>query len=289
MSRLLPDEVRRELARSKLLPRSARPTVGVGERRSRALGPGLEFADFRAYQPGDDIRYLDRHVRTRLGQDVIRQFSIDKQLQVTVLVDASESMAFGEPAKMQRALELCAALVYTALRSGDRARVGVGRAGGLEWHPTVSGQRGIGELLAWLERVDPAGAFEARRVAGRSRQVAGEGMLFVISDFLVEDAPGALDLWGDGEAETIGVQVLAPSELSAGWLTGQAHLEDAETGERLTFDAADHEAGYAAALNRWQEELAARVRRHGGTWFAFSSQTPTVAMLKEMRAKGLLR
>src|SRR5690606_20908473 len=111
MSRLLPPEVRRELDRLRLRPVSALPTAGVGERRSRAVGSGLEFADFRSYQAGDDIRYLDRHVMARLGQKVIRQYSVDKQLQVTFIVDASASMACGEQSKLVRAVELCAALV----------------------------------------------------------------------------------------------------------------------------------------------------------------------------------
>lgn len=289
MSRLLPDDVRRDLARSKLIPRSARPAVGVGERRSRAIGSGLEFADFRAYQPGDDIRYLDRHVRARLGQDVIRQYSIDKQLEVTVVVDASESMSFGRPSKLQRVLELTAALVFATVGSGDRARVGVGRRASLEWYPPITGHRGIGELLKWLESISPGGAFDARRVAAGSHGATGEGMLFLISDFLTDEAPYVFDVWGANGAEVVAVQILEPDELAAGWLEGESDLEDVETGERLRLDSAELADGYADALQGWQSVLAGRVRRYGGSWFSFSTELPVVGMLRELRARELLR
>ncbi len=66
------------------MPRAATASLGIGERRSRAKGAGLEFADHRAYQPGDDIRHLDLQLHARLGEHYVRQYSVFRQLPVTV-------------------------------------------------------------------------------------------------------------------------------------------------------------------------------------------------------------
>jgi uncharacterized protein (DUF58 family) len=291
MSWLLPPEIRRELGRSRVNTRGASASVGVGERRSRDVGAGLEFADFRSYQPGDDIRYLDRHVHARLGHNVVRQFAVDRQLDVTILVDVSASMQFGSPSKLTRALEIGAALVYAAARAGDRVRVGAARAGGVTWHSSVQGARRIGELLAWMETLDARGNLSFGRLAART--IGGthtKGMLVVISDWLDQDAPKSLSIWGSAWSEVIAVQVLAPEEVAPSWESGRrpSELEDAETGERLPLDSQDDDQRYRDALRAWQTELAAGIQRHAGRWFSFTTSESVIDALREMRIKGLI-
>lgn len=291
MSWLLPPETRRELTRARLATRGASASVGVGERRSRDVGAGLEFADYRQYQPGDDIRYLDRHVHARLGHDVVRQFAVDKQLDVTVLVDASASMRFGDPSKLTRSLEIGAALAYTAARTGDRARVGAARSGGVIWHPTVQGSRRIGELLAWMEGLDARGEVSLGRLAARTIGSAHtKGMLVVISDWLVEDAAKALSIWCSAWSEVIAIQILSPEEREPSWDVGSepSELEDVETGERLSLATLGDASRYRETLEAWQAELAASVQRHAGRWFSFMTSEGVIDALREMRNKGLI-
>ena len=84
------------LQRSRVLVRSAKATVGVGERRSNAKGSGMEFLDYREYQPGDDVRHLDPHLFARTGGHYVRQYAVYQQLPITIIVDGSASMNFSE-------------------------------------------------------------------------------------------------------------------------------------------------------------------------------------------------
>src|SRR5688572_19327830 len=96
---LLPPTLLQKLGRTRLAVQRVLATGGTGERRSKALGSGIEFADHRAYQFGDDIRKLDPHLLARLGRHYVRQYSVSKALAVTILLDASRSMGYGKPPK----------------------------------------------------------------------------------------------------------------------------------------------------------------------------------------------
>src|SRR5258708_11880258 len=87
------------LMRSRLAARHAHATIGIGERRSRAKGSGMEFMDHREYQPGDDVRHLDPHLYARTGGYFVRQYAVTRQLPIAIIVDGSASMNFGTPTK----------------------------------------------------------------------------------------------------------------------------------------------------------------------------------------------
>lgn len=288
MSVLLSAETRHELAADKLLPRSARATVGVGERRSREVGAGLEFADFRPYQAGDDIRYLDRHVYARLGQRVVRQYALDKQLEVTVLIDGSGSMAIEGAAKFRMARELMAALCYLALRSGDRVRLAAAVDGRLMQHPTLTAEAALKQALGWLDRLEPRGRVSLAQAARGAGQGSNEGLLIVISDWLTEDAPIALRSWGRTWAEVIAVQVLDPVELQPPLMESGALVVDIETGGEVQVEGDSLQTRYSAALESLRAELAGTVRRNGGQWYSFSTVDTVNGALRALRRGRLI-
>ena len=92
-------------------------------RRSRRIGAGLEFADHRDYTPGDDPRHLDWSLYGRLERLAVRLYEEDEDLSIDVLVDASASMASGQPSKLDLALQIGAALAYVGLANLDRVAV----------------------------------------------------------------------------------------------------------------------------------------------------------------------
>src|SRR2546423_13346620 len=94
-----------------------------GLRHARVRGGGLEFQDYRHYQPGDDLRSIDWNVDARLRQLVVRVFSAEGRLQLHLLVDVSRSMTAGTPDKLQCAKKLAAALCYIAVARRDAAGV----------------------------------------------------------------------------------------------------------------------------------------------------------------------
>jgi uncharacterized protein (DUF58 family) len=108
-----------KLERLRLVARR-RTRGSAGERRSRTLGRGVEFSDHRAYQVGDDWRYVDWSIYARLDRLFVKLFEEEEDTDVHLLVDASGSMAVGSPPKLEYAKRLAAALGYVGLAGGDR-------------------------------------------------------------------------------------------------------------------------------------------------------------------------
>lgn len=288
MSNLLPGATRHELAQHKLLPRAARAAVGIGERRSRDVGAGLEFADFRPYEPGDDLRYLDRHVHARLGQHVVRQYALDKQLEMTLLLDGSGSMTVNDGAKFRMACELASALCYVALRSGDRVALTAGIAGRFFRHPVLTAESGMGQALSWIGRLEPSGTVSLSRFSGSARQLAAAGLLVVVSDFLTDDARSALSVWGRTWSEVIALQVLHPTEVEPVFMEAGTVVVDYETGDEVMVDGESLPSRYASAMKMWNDELAATVRSFGGQWYSFTSNRLVPEALGELRRGRLI-
>src|SRR5687767_12538156 len=98
-SQLLPPELLARLERLELVSRKVFRGRLKGERKSRRKGQSVEFADFRAYVPGDDLRFVDWNLYARLDRLFLKLFLEEEDLHVYFLVDASPSMDFGEPTK----------------------------------------------------------------------------------------------------------------------------------------------------------------------------------------------
>ena len=94
-----------------------------GERRSPNRGVGMEFADYRVYEPGDDLRHVDWNIYARLGKLFIKLFHADEGLPLALLIDNSRSMAFGAPTKLACVKQIAAALGYIALGHADSVAV----------------------------------------------------------------------------------------------------------------------------------------------------------------------
>ncbi len=250
---LLSPTLQRRLGRLHLRAAHADASRGTGERRSRLRGAGIEFADHRLYQPGDDIRYLDPHAYARLRQHHIKLYSVYQALEVTIVRDASASMDVGSPTKHDVAGRLAAALAYTALAGGDTVAVATVHAADVAWSGRLQGVQRTPELFARIEGERPAGTTAlgaaARRVAGR---LPVAGLVIVISDWLAPDSGDAVRALAGAGHEVVGVQLLAPEELEPERLGhGPTRLVDTETGERVDL------ALTAQAFRRYRDELEA--------------------------------
>lgn len=291
MNSLLSPLVKQTLRRSRFRLRSARATSGIGERHSRGLGLGIDFADYRMYQPGDDFRHLDHHVHARLGQNVIRQYALDQQAVVTVLLDTSASMGIGTPGKLSRASELAAALAFIALQGSDRLIMGAFSGSKLTWYPRSPSLQSLHGLLGWLEKLLPQGSTELPAAARHSRRrLRSGGLLIVISDWMAEQIPEALAVWAAGGQEIVAIQVLAvdedyPSELPE----GPVHLHDIETGEELLHGGGGLADRYQAEFSLWQQETRAAAASCGARWFDVRTDEDMVhSVLHGWRQKGLI-
>ena len=261
---------------------SRRLTAGrmKGERRSVRRGQSVEFADYRNYASGDDLRQLDWNVYARLEKLFIKLFVEEEDVTVHVLVDASRSMDFGEPNKLNFARRAAGALAYLGLAHLDRVSVaflGDGRATMLR---ALRGKARVFEVFRFLaeprsERLTRL-AEAARDYAGRLR---GRGPLILISDLMDPGYSDALRDLAATRCQLSVLHVLAPEELDPD-VPPDARLVDNETGQgvEVTGDA-DLTERYRARLTEWQAELAAFCSRRGGAYVSVPSDVELTDLL----------
>jgi uncharacterized protein (DUF58 family) len=261
---------------------SRRLTAGrmKGERRSVRRGQSVEFADYRNYAAGDDLRQLDWNVYARLERLFIKLFVEEEDVTVHVLVDASRSMDFGEPNKLVFARRAAAALAYLGLAHLDRVSVaflGDGRA--ITLRP-LRGKARVFEVFRFLaeprrERLTGLAA-AAREYAGRLR---GRGPLILVSDLM---DPGYLDALRDlagTRCQLSVLHVLSPEELDPD-VPPDARLVDNETDAGIDVTGDDDLVDrYRARLAEWQAEIGGFVARRGGSYVVVPSDLDLTDLL----------
>ncbi len=299
---ILTPNLLRRLEQFQLLAARRAKSSARGERRSRARGQSVEFADYRPYVHGDDFRYLDWNLYGRLERLFLKLYEEERELPVRLFLDASESMTFGEPRKFDFARQVAAALGYVALSSFDRvsvipfpalARNGeetteaqlaeMAARGALR---SVRGKRSAIQFFRNLGALSAGGAAalnEAlRRGALEARQA---GLAVVLSDFLDPAGyeSGLSALLGRGFQVDL-VQVLAPEELSPS-VFGDLRLVDSESGavQEVTFGRYRLKA-YQQSVRNFIQRLREYSQARGISFFTASSNTPLEELLlKQLR------
>ncbi|WP_052350330.1 DUF58 domain-containing protein [Paenibacillus gorillae] len=252
----------------------------AGKRRSSSLGGSQEFADYRPYAPGDDIRRLDWNVYGRTGRAYMRQYWDEQELTVHMLVDVSRSMSFGEESehnKLRFALRLAACIGYASLTGEDRVTARLFGDSGLnrELEP-LRGRSSLPQLLQFLGQampgpqaaVQPAGAgsdFTAQRPAALSLADAlggsrgrpmRAGVTLLITDAMYETGieEALLRLIAAGQ-KVVFIHVLSPEELNPS-LSGELKLIDSELGSGKDVAIAyPLLAQYKQAVDQYREDL----------------------------------
>ena len=203
-----------------------------GDRRSLNRGTGVEFADYRRYQHGDDLRYLDWNIYARLEKLFIKLFQADEELPVSILIDTSQSMQFGDPTKLQYAKQLAAALCYISLANSDRVALYTLAERLTTTLPSTYGKSQFGRIQKVLTTVEAGGTTNLteclKHLATHQPQA---GVVIILSDFLDSTGytAGINSLLGRGFALTL-VHIQCQEEIEPP-PTGEWRLEDAETGE----------------------------------------------------------
>ena len=203
-----------------------------GERRSPRKGQSVEFSDYRAYGVGDDLRYVDWNAYARLDRLHVKLFVDEEDLCLNLLVDASASMDFGRPTKLDYAVRLAAALGFVGLVGLERVGVGILRDRAAEGWLPARGRNQFPALLDFLTSVKPAGPTRLndaiQTYAMRSRE---SGLAVIVSDLL--DPAGyetGLRALMERRFDVHVVHLLDPEEMAPEF-AGDFRLADAETGE----------------------------------------------------------
>ena len=281
----------RQLERLVLLMKS--PVRGglKGGRRSVKRGQSVEFADFRDYSLGDDLRQLDWNVYARLERLFVKLFVEEEDVTVTILVDASASMAAGRPTKLLFAQRAAAALGYIGLASEDRVSVAVLSGRAARRQPSLRGSGRLFRLLANLSAVE-AGRGQTDLVAAArhaAAQLSGRGVIILISDLLDAGADRVIRELAATNSELIVLHVLSPDELDPR-LEGDLRLVDAETGDGIdvTVDLATID-GYKARLAAWQAEFADLAAKRRASYVSVPSDLPLLELVSaELRRRRVL-
>src|SRR5271163_2914765 len=128
-----------------------------GERRSKRKGQSVEFADYRNYVVGDDLRFLDWNLYARLDRLFLRLFMEEEDLHFYLLLDNSLSMDFGTPTKLHYAKQLAAALGFIGLVNLDRVVIEAFNDRLTQSMPALRGRRSLWRLVDFLNKLQPAG------------------------------------------------------------------------------------------------------------------------------------
>ena len=253
-----------QLERLSLLSRRVFRGRVKGERRSPRRGHSVEFCDYRAYGVGDDLRYVDWNIYGRLDRLHVKLFVDEEDLCLHLLLDASASMDFGAPTKLEYGARLAAALGFIGLVSMERVGVGVLRERVAEGWPPTRGRNQVMNLFDFLGRVRPAGGTTLNDgLQNYARRAREPGLAIVISDLL---DPGGFEAGVrallEHRFDVHLIHVLAPEEMNPE-LAGDLRLVDSETGEvrELSVDG-DAIRAYRERLRQFLERVEAFSRTH---------------------------
>src|SRR5204863_3104322 len=159
-----------------------------GERRSKRRGQSVEFADFRNYVVGDDLRFIDWNVYARLDRLFLKLFLEEEDLSLYVLVDVSKSCDYGNPNKAYYMKQVAAALGYVGLVNYNRVNIVAMSSGIVAETGAMRGRRRVSQMIDFVSKLQPTGesrfAAACKRFALSNRQ---KGVLVVLSDFYIKD------------------------------------------------------------------------------------------------------
>jgi uncharacterized protein (DUF58 family) len=238
------------LDRLAFVSRQAGPAGSPGRRTGSHAGYSVEFADYRKYDYGDDIRYVDWSIYSRLRKLFLRQFRAEAELSVHLLIDTSNSMSLGMSGKLDFARNLAAALGYVGLRKQDRVGLATFSDDLHAFLPPRRGQHQLHHLIRFLDGVSAGGRSDFYRAfRSYAARASCRGMLVVLSDCFCEggyqDAFRCLAFAG---FEPAVIRILADEEVLPD-IEEEVELRDLERQ-----DAAGPVAG-RAAVGRYREAL----------------------------------
>lgn len=259
----------KRVRRIELLTRGLiKETLG-GAYHSRFKGQGIEFDDFREYQPGDDVRFLDWNVTARMNDPYVRKYIEERELTVMLLVDISGSGDYGsgEDSKRERAAEVAAVFAFSANHNGDKVGLCLfsdqvehylpARKGGSH---TLRIVRDILDKQPVSPRTDLAPALDLAL-----QRIPHRALVVIVSDFLTAD-----DAWEKNlrslatKHDVVAAQIIDPRELELP-NAGRVVLEDPETGEQhvLNTSSPGVRRRYAERLSAMREALTKRFKKIG--------------------------
>jgi len=291
-STILTPELLARLERMELVSRKIFRGRMKGERRSPRKGQSVEFADFRNYVPGDDLRFVDWNTYARLEKLFLKMFLEEEDLHFYALIDASDSMAFGEPTKLQYATQLAASLGFIGLIRGDRVKIETLGQSARDAAPVFRGRRSLWRMLEHLEAVEPGESITmVEGVKNFCLRNSGRGIVVLIADLMEKTGyKDALKYLVSRDMDVYVIHLLSAEELDPD-VEGDLRLIDCEDGDVAEITVS------APLLKRYKQTLAAFVdgardfcNRRGIVYLMARNDVPVEDLITGfLRTRGLVR
>jgi uncharacterized protein (DUF58 family) len=289
---LLDAQFLRRLDRLELETRRVLGGAIKGDRRSKKKGVSIDFADYRQYVRGDDLRFLDWNIYGRLDRLFIKIFYEEQDLQCHLLLDASRSMAFGDPSKLDFAKRIAAGIAYVGLTGSDKVGISCFQAGSSDRLPALRGRHNVRRMLSFLDDKDADG-WTSLTAAAREfvQRVKGKSIVVIISDFL--DPAGfepALRYLIRDTLDVFVIHVLAPQEIDPP-INGHVELHDMEIDHKVELTVTPRlKQIYRSNVEAYCQKIKDYCARYGMSYtFARSDNAIEDLMLKHLRESGLIK
>jgi uncharacterized protein (DUF58 family) len=297
-TQLFDGRTRRKLEQLMLIANKVRSGAIKGERRSTKRGTSIEFADYRNYTKGDDIRRLDWKLYGRTGRPYIKLFEDEEDLAVHVILDTSKSMDFPRETedpdthKFTYARRMMAGFSTISLASNDRLLLTAASGDGVKTFGPYRGRGYSARMFNFVGQLETNGAIDLNAIltdyVKRERRA---GLAIVLTDMFHPDGyiDGVKSLVGRGYEVAV-LHTLSPEEVEPP-LAGDLRLIDVETGlpQEVTIDGGMREI-YMRRIAEWQNGISVELRRRGVHYLPVRTDTPfEKVIMSEMRGLGIVR
>ena len=296
---LLDGAFARRLERLTLVSRKRLIGQGQGDRRSLRKGSSLEFADYRHYVEGDDPARVDWNIYSRTDTLFVRLYEEEEVLNVHLLVDASRSMDWGEPAKLRYARRLAAALGYVALNASNRLFIWPLGATASSFGPSW-GRGRAGPMLAFMDEFKSAQVAtpilaglnappDLEQSLNTFSSRAG-GLVVLVSDLLSPSWEKALGRLAGRSGEVVVLHTLSPQELRPA-LGGDVRLIDRESGAAVSVTLNNDAIRlYSQRLDEWRRTVETFCARHGMAYVPIDTGMALETLVFDvLRRRGVVR
>jgi len=289
---LLSPQLLAQLERLELVSRKIFRGRMKGERKSKRKGQSVEFADFRQYVPGDDLRFIDWNLFARMERLYLKLFLEEEDLHFYALIDTSASMDFGEPSKLQYAKQLAASLGFIGLCRADRVKIETLGTSSRKPGPALRGRSSLWRMQEYLAGIEPGENVSlVEGVKNFCLRNSGKGILVLITDLMDKSGyEAALRFLVAQQMDVYVLHVLCPEELNPE-IKGDLKLIDCEDDDVAEITVS------RPLMDRYKRTLASFIdgareycTRRGMSYLMTSTETPVETLVANyLRKRGLVR
>ncbi len=290
---LLSPKIVNRLERMRFNPRQRLTSRHRGDHLRGRGGSSTEFSDYRDYSPGDDTRFIDWNIFSRLQRPYLKLFHLEEEMNVVIIVDGSKSMDFD--GKFEMAQKMAAALSTIGLHSNEKVSLYLvqNKDRSVPEHISPSsGRFHKNAFFKFLESAAPGGSLQLHEGIDQVvKHHSGKGLAIVISDFMtIGDMNKAFNLLFSNGLAPYALQILSPAELNPE-LTGDIRFVDSETASTLDISAVGSLAEiYQEYLTNLQSNISEQCQKRSGLYVCTDSHaSPDDVLLNSLVRRGWIK